>query len=156
LALFFLDTSALAKYYRRERGSEFVERLFADASAQRLISRLALVEAVSVFATKVRTGEIDEDAALVARRRLESDLGRRNLLMAAVRNEHFEIARNLLVAYGTARSLRTLDALQLSVAVGLRRAGLAPIFVAADQRLCDVAELEGFQVTNPERPTLTL
>jgi hypothetical protein len=31
LALVFLDTSALAKYYRRDAGSDFVERLFADA-----------------------------------------------------------------------------------------------------------------------------
>jgi predicted nucleic acid-binding protein len=95
LALLFLDTSALVKYYRREPGSEFVERLFADASAQRVISRLALVEIESAFATKVRTGEIDSEAALMARRRLESDLGRRNILMAAVGDDHFEVARRL-------------------------------------------------------------
>ncbi len=143
MALLFLDTSALAKYYRREPGSAFVERLFADAGAQRVISRLAMVEMESAFATKVRTGEIDSESALIARRRLESDLGRRNILMAVVGDDHFEIARRLLIGYGADRSLRTLDALQLSVAVGLRRAGY-------------VAELEGFQVTNPEHPTLTV
>jgi predicted nucleic acid-binding protein len=156
LALLFLDTSALAKYYRREPGSDFVERLFADAGVQRVISRLAMVEIESAFATKVRTGEIDSETVLIARRRLESDLGRRNILMAAVGDDHFEIARRLLIRYGADRSLRTLDALQLSVAVGLRRAGYPPIFVAADQRLCEVAELEGFQVTNPEHPTLRI
>jgi predicted nucleic acid-binding protein len=156
LSLFFLDTSALVKYYRRELGSDFVEGMFADAGAQRLISRLAMLEIESAFATKIRTGEIDQETVLIARRRLESDLGRRNVLMASVGDEHFEIARRLLVRYGSERSLRTLDALQLSVAVGLRRAGFPPIFVASDLRLCDVAELEGFQVTNPEQPTLTL
>ena len=97
MALLFLDTSALAKYYRREPGSEFVERLFADADAQRVISRLAIVEMESAFATKVRTGEIDGETALIARRRLESDLGRRTILMAAVSDDHFEIARRLLI-----------------------------------------------------------
>ena len=111
-------------------------------------------EMESAFATKIRTGEIDSEAAPIARRRLESDLGRRNILKAAVGDEHFEIARRLPIRYGADRSLRTLDALQLSVAAGLRRAGYPPIFVAADRRLCEVAEPEGFQVTNPEHPTL--
>jgi predicted nucleic acid-binding protein len=111
LPLFFLDTSALAKYYRRERGSDFIERLFADAVAQRLISRLAMVEMESAFATKVRSGEIDKESARIAQRRLESDLGRRNVLMAAASDEHFAIARGLVVKYGTDRGLRTLDAL---------------------------------------------
>lgn len=156
MALYYLDTSALAKYYRREPGSDFVERLFADVSAQRLISRLAMVEIESAFASKVRTGEIDQEGARLARRRLESDLGRRNILMAAVDDRHFEIARRLLLKHGIDRSLRTLDGLQLSVAIALRRAGFAPIFIASDQRLCDVAVLEGFSVTNPERPDLTM
>jgi predicted nucleic acid-binding protein len=156
LRLLFLDTSALAKYYRREEGSDFVERLFADAGAQRLISRLAIVEVESAFATKVRTGEIDSEGARIARRRLESDLGRRNILMAAVGDDHFEIARRLLLRHGVDRSLRTLDALQLAVAVGLVRGGYPPIFVAADHRLCEVARLEGFQVTNPEHPALAI
>ena len=61
MALLFLDTCALAKYYRREAGSDFVERLFANAGAQRVISRLAIVEMESAFATKIRTGEIDSE-----------------------------------------------------------------------------------------------
>ena len=48
-------------------------------------------------------------------------------------------------------ALRTHDALQLSVALGLKRAGLVTVFVAADQKLCRVAMLEGFAVTNPEQ-----
>jgi hypothetical protein len=66
---------------------------------------------------------------------------------AAVNDKHFRTARQLLVKDGT------LDALQLSVALGLRRAGLITVFVAADQRLCWVAMLEGLGVTNPEQPT---
>lgn len=152
MRLLFLDTSALAKYYRREQGSDFVEQLFADSGSQRVISRLALVEMESVFATKMRTGEIEQGAALIARRRLESDLGQRRILVAAIRDEYFQTAQLLVVRYGHNHGLRTLDALQLSVASGLRRAGFAPIVVAADRKLCQAAEREGFRVTNPEQP----
>ena len=155
MSLYFLDTSALVKYYRREEGSDFVERLFTTVADHRVISRLAMVEIESAFATRVRTGEIDRDTAFVARRRLESDLGRGHLRMAAVSDQHFEAARRLLTKHGTERSLRTLDALQLSVAIRLRQAGFPLIFVAADRKLCEVAELEGFRVTNPEHPRLT-
>jgi hypothetical protein len=42
--------------------------------------------------------------------------------------------------------------LQLSVALGLKRAGLVSVFVASDQRLCRVAMIEGFTTLNPEQP----
>ena len=80
---YFFDTSALAKVYRREIGSDFVDRV-SERGSQHIISRLTIVEKESVFALKVRTGEIDRQAVLIARRRLEADLGRRPLLVAAV------------------------------------------------------------------------
>jgi predicted nucleic acid-binding protein len=148
----FLDTSALAKVYRKEIGSDFLDRLFAEPGSQNMISRLAIVEMESVFALKVRTGEIDRQSAAIARRRLDADLGQRRLLVAAVNDEHFRTARQLPVKYGVVEAFRALDALQLSVALGLKRAGLVAVFVASDQKLCRVASLEGFAVTNPEQP----
>lgn len=124
----------------------------AKPGSQYLISRLTIVEMESVFALKARAGEIDQKAVLIARRRLEADLGHRRLLVAAVNDEHFRGARQLLFKHGAVEALRTLDALQLSVALGLKRAELVTVFVAADQKLCRVATLEGFAVTNPEQP----
>ena len=149
---YFLDTSALAKVYRKEAGSDFVDRILSKPGSQYLISRLTIVEMESVFALKARAGEIDQKAVLIARRRLEADLGHRRLLVAAVNDEHFRGARQLLFKHGAVEALRTLDALQLSVALGLKRAELVTVFVAADQKLCRVATLEGFAVTNPEQP----
>ena len=149
---YFFDCSALAKLYHKEIGSEFVDRILSEPGSQHFISRLTIVEMESVFAAKARTGEIDRQAVLIARRRLEADLGRRRLWVAAVNDQHFRDARQLLVKYGVIEALRTLDGLQLSVALGLKRAGLATVFVAADQRLCRVATLEGFAVANPEQP----
>jgi predicted nucleic acid-binding protein len=149
---YFFDTSALAKVYRQETGSDFIDRILAEPGSRYLISRLTIVEMESVFALKARVGEIDQQAVLVARRRLEADLGRRRFLVAAVNDEHFRGARQLLFKHGGVEALRTLDALQLSVALGLKRAELVTVFVAADQKLCRVATLEGFAVTNPEQP----
>ena len=109
---YFLDTSALAKLYRQERSSDFVDRVFSEPGSQHLIARLSIVEIESVFALKARLGEIDQQAVLFARRRLEADLGSRRLLVAAVNDEHFRGARQLLFKYGIAEALRTLDALQ--------------------------------------------
>jgi predicted nucleic acid-binding protein len=153
LQKYFFDTSALAKVYRKEIGSDSVDRILAEPGSQHIISRLTILEMESVFAIKVRTGEIDQQSLLMVRRRLATDLGRRRLLLAAVNDEHFRTARKLLFKHGAVEALRTLDALQLSVALSLNRAGLVTVFVAADQKLCRVATLEGFTVTNPEQPT---
>jgi len=45
--------------------------------------------------------------------------------------------------------LRTLDALQLAVALDLKAQGLLDFFVCADEILCQVAEKEGITVVNP-------
>lgn len=124
----------MAKLYRTEAGSEVVDRIFSEPGSQQVISRLTIVEIESVFALKMRTGEIDHQAVLIARRG----------------------ARQLLIKYGATEALRTLDALQLSIALGLKRAGLATVFVGADQKLCRVAALEGFAVANPEQPPSVL
>jgi predicted nucleic acid-binding protein len=44
LAPYFIDTSALAKLYRREPGSDVIDRVLSESGSQLLVSRLALVE----------------------------------------------------------------------------------------------------------------
>ena len=149
---YFLDTSALAKLYRKELGSDLLDRIVAEADSRRFISRFTILEMESVLALKFRTGEIDEQSLTLARRRLEADLGSRRLLVATVSDDHLRGARQLLIEHGRTEALRGPDALQLSVALGLKRAGLVSVFVAADQKLCRVAMIEGFTTLNPEQP----
>ena len=73
----FLDTSGLVKHYHTEVGSPKVDALWASPGAQLLISRLAVVEAVSVFAKKVRTGLIAAADFGLLRRRFFADLRHR-------------------------------------------------------------------------------
>jgi uncharacterized protein with PIN domain len=88
VAEYFLDTSALAKLYRNELGSDLLDRIAAEADSRRFISRFTILEMESVLALKFRTGEIDEQSWTLARRRLEADLGSRRLLVASVSDEH--------------------------------------------------------------------
>jgi len=150
---YFLDTSALAKRYHQENGSDYIDGLFEQTGSRSLISHLSIVELESVLAIKTRTGEIDQQALEIARRRFRADLAQRHLLVAPpVHDRHFHDARKLLIRYGISEGLRTLDALQLAVAIDLRRLGHMEILVAADQRLCRIASMAGCAAVNPEKP----
>jgi len=150
---YFLDTSALAKRYHKESGSEYMDRILEQSGSRSLISHLSIVELESVLAIKTRTGEIDEQALQIGRRRFRADIARQCLLVAPpVHERHFHRARRLLIQYGLPEGLRTLDALQLAIALDLRQLGHVDVFVAADQRLCRVASMAGCSAVNPENP----
>lgn len=154
---YFFDTSALAKRYRMESGSEYVDRMVEQPGSLSLISHLSVVELESVLAIKSRIGEIDQQSVEIARRRFRADLAQQRLIVApAVHERHFHSARKLLVRYGVGEGLRTLDALQLAIALDLRHVEHIAALVAADQRLCRVATLAGCPAINPEQPGLAL
>ena len=58
-------------------------------------------------------------------------------------------AKHLLLTYGNAHALRTLDALQLSACI-LAGASAALCFVCADVRLLPLCALTGLSFLNPE------
>jgi predicted nucleic acid-binding protein len=150
---YFLDTSALAKRYHQESGSEYMDRILEQLGSRSLISHLSIVELESVLAIKTKTGEIDRQALQIARRRFQADIARQRLLVAPpVHERHFHSARRLLIRYGVPEGLRTLDALQLAIALDLRQLGQVDVLVAADQRLCRVASAAGCSAVNPEKP----
>jgi len=56
----FFDTSAISKHYHAETGTAKVNALLDLPDASQVISRLSVVELHSVFAKKVRIGELDQ------------------------------------------------------------------------------------------------
>jgi predicted nucleic acid-binding protein len=150
----FLDSSAVAKFYRPELGSPFVEQIVLDSAPRIFISRLSVVEVQSVFAGKVRSGAITAGDAADLRRRYFEDIANGLFGVVAVTSEHFERAGELIECYGASYGLRTLDSLQPAVALHLHHAGAIGDFVAADKILCKVAALEGVSVTDPESGVL--
>lgn len=149
----FLDTSAVAKLYHQELGSEVIERLVSAANVTPIISRLTLVELESVIAIKVRTGALDPADQERFRRRLRADLSQQRLRIAPpIEERHYQSARGLLVRFGVNMGLRTLDAMQLAIALDLHQTGQASVLVAADQRLCRIALASACPVLDPCNP----
>ena len=63
---------------------------------------------------------------------------------------NYRQAEGLIARYGFEHRLRSLDALQLAVALDLRGQAIGQTMVAADKTLCDVAVLQGLSVLNPK------
>ena len=65
---------------------------------------------------------------------------------------HSQSAQQLVIKHGTTRDMRTLDAIQLAVALSVNAASPLDGFVCADANLCSIAAMEGLRVINPEMP----
>jgi uncharacterized protein len=150
MARYFFDSSALAKLYQPEAGSSRVEALVNESDRRILISRLTVVEMHSVFAGKVRMGNLSPADAAAVRNHFLNDVATAVLTVLAIKDHHYAEAERLLVQHGNQRRLRTLDALQLAVALDVQRHGSLDSVVAADNALCEVAAAEGLPITNPE------
>jgi predicted nucleic acid-binding protein len=148
----FLDTSGLVKHYHPEIGTAKMDRLWADPGAKLFISRLSVVETVSVLVKKVRIGIISLGDFGLLRRRFFADLRNRRPIIVRMLVKHFQDADRLLQQHGPTHGLHTLDALQLAVALDLHQRGMLDEVVAADHMLETIATLEGLKVMNPERP----
>jgi len=153
VANIFLDTSALAKLYHHELGSDYVAGLLDPHRENRIfVSPLSLIEMESVLATKVHTRQLSQVGVEIARRKFRLDLAKRRLHMSPEFDKsHFENARTSVAIYGMA-GLRTLDALQLSMAMHLSSTGQMHLLVAADHTLCRVALMAGLTAIDPQSP----
>ena len=67
-----------------------------------------------------------------------------------VTDHHFSTAERLIARHSFSSRLRTLDAIQLAVAVDLTDQRLADKFVVADRALAEVATIESLHVINPD------
>ena len=127
-----------------------VSAIVQDPASINQISNLAILETQSAFAMKVRTGALDKADAGIARDKVFRDVAARVFFAVRLEASHIDDARGLVGKYGYRRKLKTLDALQLAVALELRGRNLLDIFVVADKLLAEIAAEEGLVVLNPE------
>ena len=147
---YFFDSSALVKLYHPERGSDRIEAIFDEPGRRIIISRLAGVEFHSALALKVRTGRLDSGESLALRLRFLEHVTSGAIMLLGVHANHYTNAEDLIVQHGNRKGLRTLDALQLAVALDVQaRVGL-DAFVVADTAFAEIAEAQGVSVRNPE------
>jgi uncharacterized protein len=136
----YVDTSALAKWYLNEPGSDH----FADwivAQRETWISTLTTVEMRCLLGRRRRAGEITLETERRAFSTFEEDIANGHLFLHPVGDDAL---RSALVLLGrlTDLPLRTLDALHLALARQLA----APRLATADATMADAAAALGMEV----------
>lgn len=137
----FLDTSALAKRYVQEPGSEELEGLLARTATEIFISPLAFVEFASAIGRKLRNKEIAEARVSDAIKELEEDWHK---VFAKIPLE--DLLAETAAAIALEYSLKGADAAHLASA----QITGAELFVASDNKLIRVAKKLGINSYNPE------
>jgi hypothetical protein len=136
----YLDTSALAKWYLNEPGSEaFVEYLQGVDVA--IISRLTHTEMRSLLSRRRRMGELSAELESVLYAAFLDDIARGWLQDYPVNDACFDQAVNLIARYPE-HPLRTLDALHLALANHLAVETVA----TADSVMAEAAAAMGHRV----------
>ncbi len=143
MKFYFFDTSAVVKRYHSEKGTEAIDRIFAENDRAIAISSVSLTETVSALNKKKEEKTISKEDLDIALSRFFHD-AIKDFLILEIDDTHIKESIALVLK----RNLRTLDSLQLAVALSLKE--LKPVFVCADKRLVSVAEKEGLETINPE------
>jgi predicted nucleic acid-binding protein len=156
MADYYLDASALVKYYIREPGTTWVRGLIDARSTNGSglantisIAEASITESAAAFAVLVRTERIFRNVRDRAfRELLNAAAGGRFRIWLVTTNDF------LAAAHLTQRHpLKAYDAIQLTVALRQQRAlaayRLALTFVSGDGRLLEAAQAEGLAVENP-------
>ena len=151
---YFFDTSALVKRYHPEPGTQAVLAIFAEPGATIQVSRLALVECVSAFCVKVRSGQMAPNRLSVVRKFLWTDAKKGSFDVTRLVVRHLNAAEALLLRYASVHRLRAVDAVHVAVAIELFWQRTIDTFVSADSVQCEIATLEGLPTINPVVPVL--
>jgi predicted nucleic acid-binding protein len=136
----YFDTSALAKWYLNEPRSDEVETYLQEHGPV-AISWLTVVEMRSLLARRRREGHFDAELEWRVFATFQEDVRAGHLILHLAEGDPAALAVNLL---GDLPSLplRTLDALQLSIAKGIGARTVA----TADRLMAEAANALGFDV----------
>lgn len=142
----FFDTSALAKLFVPEAGTDEMNALLAQVGMEVWVSALAPLEFHSLAWRRHRQGHLDAARVAALLDTLDEQLHEWQVI--GLTPSVLQGARELLAEHAGQHGLRTLDALQLASFGALLEDGPAT-FGCADARLCAVATLRGHATFNP-------
>ena len=146
MSLYFLETTAFARLFVREPGTDELIRLMETVEDNRkLISAASPLEVYAAIRRRERSGQIAPEAATVALELLRVESAR--MVQQPLNPGVLETARQLL----DRTSLRWPEALQFGSALTARDMfpGTAITFVAASPALLDAARAEGLESLDP-------
>jgi predicted nucleic acid-binding protein len=135
----YVDTSALAKWYVNEAGSDEVEEYLRQVCPVH-ISLLTVVEMKSLMARRGRQDDIDAATQAKVLSTFDSDVALGHLVLLPHSSESFLLAESLMGAHPDV-PLRTLDALHLGV---MQSAGVE-MLATADRVMAQAAALLGIE-----------
>jgi uncharacterized protein len=149
---YFLDTSALAKRYMVELGTDWIQSITtAPTENQLFLAQLTWVELHSAIARRQREQSLtptqSEQLLTAFRQHWDSQY-----YIVKTDEPLIQLAATLVKQH----PLRAYDAIQLASALTLKNE-LAPsdnlqlVFLSADDRLLTIAQLEGLSTLNPNR-----
>ena len=156
MVFYYLDASALVKYYILEPGSTWVRTLVnlsvsgsGPQATYILISEASIAECAAAFAILFRTHRISLRARDGAFRAFMRDIAYGLFQLIPVLTADFHTAAHLTQRH----PLKAYDAVQLAVALRCQQA-LGPIpmlltFVSGDRALLAAAQAEGLPTDNP-------
>jgi predicted nucleic acid-binding protein len=147
LIYYFFDSSALIKRYHTEIGTERIDEILEQQDSEFIISSLALSEVTSALNRKKNEGKINPDLfkdILIEFYREVLEKFTVISLDDSLLSRSIELILN--------RNLRTLDSLQLSVALSVFDLlyEMKFIFVCSDKKLLNAAKQEGLEILDPE------
>jgi len=150
MAIYFLDSSALAKHYISEAGSRWVSEILEPSAENRIYAaRIGAVEVMAAIMRRIRSGSILPKEGGNTISRFRADFARAE---DVVEISPDLVARALDIV--EKHALRGYDAVQLAAAITVHQStsliGIPTIFVSADLELNAAAEAEGLRVENPE------
>ena len=131
----FFDSSAFAKRYVREEGSELVLS-WCDQATELCLSGIALPEIISAFCRLQREKQITPLQYRHLKAMLMTDV-----IDAAICDLTPEVIRHSIIALENS-TLRGMDAIHIGSALALN----ADVFVSSDARQCVSAEQAGLQI----------
>ena len=142
----FFDTSALAKLFVPEAGTDEMNAMLAQDGMEIWVSALAPLEFHSLAWRRNREGTLDAARVTALLDALDEQLHEWQVI--GLTPSVLQSARELLAEHAGQHGLSTLDALQLASFSALLEDGPAT-FGCADTRLCAVAALRGHATFNP-------
>ncbi len=145
---YFLESTAFAKLFVREQGTDALIRLMeAVEDNRKLISASTPLEVYAAIRRRERSGDISTEDATAALEILRLEAAR--MVQQPLNPAALEAPRQLL----DRTTLRWPDTLQLAAALVARDMfqGTEIIFVSASPQLLEVAKAEGFHTLNPAK-----
>lgn len=150
MAVYFADSSSLAKRYVSETGSVWLRALLNPATGNvTVVARITSVELIAAFTRRERGGSLSPADAILARTDLRTHLISEYQIVEV---DELVVDRAMLLA--ETHGLRGYDAVQLAAALKVNASYLAAghnaiTLLSSDTELNAAASAEGLSVEDP-------